>query len=291
MEEQPDMKHQRSLLTAAATAAAVAGWLAVQVVQAQQPGTLPGVEPLHESGQDVTPAFEGWYKNADGTVGILFGYMNRNLKQELDIPIGPNNKVEPGNADQGQPTHFYARRGWGVFTVTVPKDFKQKVTWTLSINGRTNAIPASLDPRWEIDALHEVAAGNTPPVIKFRDPGPSTQGPRPLVTTMAVTLPNTASLDVIATDDNKNRSRNYSGPPVTVTWSRYRGPAAVTFEKAKPPVDKDTHHATTSATFSEPGEYWLRVVANDSSGDGGGGFQCCWTNGLVKVTVTGAATR
>jgi len=240
---------------------------------------------------DVTPAFEGWFKNVDGTVDILFGYNNRNQKQELDVAIGPNNKVEPGNPDQGQPTHFLPKRGWGMFTVTVPKDFNKKVTWTLAVNGRTNAIPASLDPRWEIDALHEVAADNTPPVIKFLDPGPSTQGPRPLTTTLSVTLPNAANLDVIATDDNKNKSRAYNGPPVRVTWSKYRGPGTVTFAKTKPDVDKETHHATTTATFSEAGEYWLRVVANDSSGDGGGGFQCCWTNGLVKVAVKGAATR
>src|SRR5690349_1622266 len=80
--------------------------IAVQLVHAQLPGALPGVEPLHDSGQDVTPAFEGWFKNSDGTVEILFGYHNRNQKQELDIPIGPSNKIEPGNPDQGQPTHF-----------------------------------------------------------------------------------------------------------------------------------------------------------------------------------------
>jgi hypothetical protein len=29
----------------------------------------------------------------------------------------------------------------------------------------------------------------------------------------------------------------------------------------------------------------LHVTANDYSGDGGGGFQCCWTTGLMKVSV------
>ena len=29
----------------------------------------------------------------------------------------------------------------------------------------------------------------------------------------------------------------------------------------------------------------LRVQGNDESGEGGGGFQCCWTNTYVKVTV------
>ena len=42
---------------------------------------------------------------------------------------------------------------------------------------------------------------------------------------------------------------------------------------------------SSNATFSAPGEYWLRVQANDESGEGGGGFQCCWTNAYVKVSV------
>jgi hypothetical protein len=41
----------------------------------------------------------------------------------------------------------------------------------------------------------------------------------------------------------------------------------------------------TTVTFTAPGEYLLRVQANDISGEGGGGFQCCWTNAHVKVTV------
>ncbi len=43
--------------------------------------------------------------------------------------------------------------------------------------------------------------------------------------------------------------------------------------------------ATTVATFGAPGEYILRLQANDQTGDGGGGFQCCWTNAYVSVSV------
>ena len=101
------------------------------------------LEPPHDSGQSVTPAFEGWFANADGTYSILYGYFNRNMKQELDIPIGPDNKIEPAGPDRGQPTHFLTRRQWGIFTVTVPKDFgSQKVSWTISTNGVTTVIPA-----------------------------------------------------------------------------------------------------------------------------------------------------
>jgi hypothetical protein len=267
-----------------ATLAVTAALLSAQTL----PGTLPGVEPLHESGQDVTPSFEGWFKNADGSFELLFGYHNRNTRQELDIPIGPNNRIEPGGPDQGQPTHFMPRRGTGVFTIRVPKDFgTKKITWTLVSAGKTNAIPGSLDSRWEMDALNEVTSGNTPPVIRFGPAAPANQGPRTFYgpsLTGAVGQP--VSLEAWSTDDAKNRSRNYRGAPVTVTWSKYRGPGGVTFEKNKPAIDAaNGGRSATTAIFKAPGDYVLRLVANDSSGDGGQGFGCCWTNGLVKVMV------
>src|SRR5882724_12598161 len=112
------------------------------------------MEPSHESGQSITGAFEGWFGNPDGTYSLLVGYYNRNTKRELDIPIGPNNRIEPGGPDQGQPTHFLTGRQWGVFTVSVPRNIG-KLTWTLIANGQTTAIPASLDPLWEIEPLKD----------------------------------------------------------------------------------------------------------------------------------------
>src|SRR5262252_404572 len=145
-------------------------------------------EPPHESGQSVTGAFEGWFQNADGTYSLLAGYYNRNHTQELDIPVGPNNRIEPGGPDQGQPTHFLTSRQWGVFTVTVPKDFgTKKLTWTLVANGKTTTIPMSLDTLWEIAPFKE-ASGNTPPVIRLGE-GASVQGPRPLIASRTVRLP------------------------------------------------------------------------------------------------------
>lgn len=284
------MRTRILLFAAAGVVLTLAATPVNRAVHAQVPGTLPGVEPLHDSGADVTPALEGWYKNPDGSYNITIGYYNRNLKQELDIPIGPNNKFEPGPPDQGQPTHFLPRRGWGVFTVTVPKDFgTKKITWTLTINGKTNTIPFGLDARWEIDALKEGSVGNTPPVISFTETGAKAQGPQPVVVSKTASTAAPLALDVWATDDGKSKSRNPPpGPPARLTWSKYRGTGTVAFENAKPAIDAESHRSTTTAKFSEPGEYWLRVVANDSSGEGGGGFQCCWTNGLVKVTVRAA---
>ena len=46
----------------------------------------------------------------------------------------------------------------------------------------------------------------------------------------------------------------------------------------------------TTATFSLPGEYIIRVEGNDSSGVGGGGFQCCWTTAYMKAVIKAAPT-
>lgn len=264
-----------------------------------QSGQLP-MEPLHQSGQTVTAAYEGWFKNPDGSISMLFGYFNRNLKQELDVPVGDSNRIEPGPPDQGQPTHFLPQRQWGVFAVTVPQNFGlEKLTWTIVVNGQATAVPAHLDARWEINPFFDVGVGNTPPLISFEEGGPSAQGPRGISTTLETTLANPVKLNLWVADDAKTfqGSKPPDSPPVTVTWSKFRGPGTVTFSNSKPAVEKGpgqwkttpapvfTGKTTTTATFSEPGEYVLHVVANDWSGDGGGGFQCCWTNGQVKVSV------
>jgi hypothetical protein len=252
------------------------------------------LNPLHESGQSVTPAFEGWYKNADGTYSISFGYFNRNAKEVLDIPIGPNNFFSPGDQNRGQPTHFMTRRSWGAFAVTVPADFGQKkLVWTLVIRGQTYAIPGSLKNGWQIDALEgEAGAGNTPPVLKFDAAGPEGRGPGGITSApMTVAAGTPLSITVWATDDGRARSSIQSAgrgnAAVTLAWFQHQGPGTVTFAPATPVVDRATGKATVTATFSAPGEYILRVLATDASGiTAAGHAQCCWTNGFVKITVT-----
>jgi hypothetical protein len=257
------------------------------------------LEPKHDSGQNVTAAFEGWYKNPDGSFSILLGYYNRNLKQDLDIPIGPNNRITPGGPDQGQPTHFLPGRQWGMFTIAVPKDFgDKKLVWTLTVNGSTTEVPVSLNPLWELSPFID-ATGNTPPYVGFSGTGPFAQGPRSITAAMTAAVSQPLSLTAWVADDAKKvpgASPLLSRlPPVTVTWSKFRGPGTVTFSNAKSAAEKTdfppppnavfTGKETTAATFSEPGEYVLRVAGNDWSGEGGGGFQCCWTSAQVKVVV------
>src|SRR5579862_7257946 len=85
---------------------------------------------VYNDGQTVSPAFEGWVQDKDGSFTLYFGYMNSNWKEQFDVPIGPDNNIEPGGPDQGQPTHFYPRRNPFLFTVRVPKDFGKELIWT-----------------------------------------------------------------------------------------------------------------------------------------------------------------
>ncbi len=268
--------------------------IAVLLAVSQTPAQLP-MEPIRDSGQSVTGAFEGWYPNPDGSFNILVGYMNRNGKEALDIPAGPNNKIEPGNPDQGQPTHFLPRRQWGVFTITVPKDFgKKKLTWTITANGQTTSIPLNLNPLWIVEPLKESGIGNTPPTVKFQPDGKAAQGPPVgIAATFTAKASDPLPLDVWVNDDGvvppergALGARGGGAGRATVFWSKYRGPGTVIFASPRPTVNPADGKASTTAKFSAPGEYFLRVQSNDASGEGGGGFQCCWTNAHVKVTVS-----
>jgi hypothetical protein len=276
-------------------------WFALASAGFGQNATQTPREPPHSSGQSVTPAFEGWYPNADGTSTILIGYYNRNLKQVLDIPVGPNNRVEPGGPDRGQPTHFLTGRQWGRFAITVPKGFsaEQKITWTIVSNGKTNSIPVGLNPLWVISPFKDATA-NTPPFIGFDENGPFIQGPPPkIVASMTADVDKPLPLPTWVADD-ANTPPAFGAlaafiPAVSVGWSKFRGPGEVKFESEKPKVEKTpfkapggvsyTGKSGTTATFSQAGDYILEIVANDVSGVGGGGFQCCWTTAQVKVTV------
>jgi hypothetical protein len=266
-------------------------------------------EPARQFGTSVTGSFEGWFDNKDGSHSFLVGYLNRNRAQEVDIPIGPNNRIEPGGPDLGQPTHFLPGRQIGLFIVTVPKEFtpQQRLTWTITLNGQTNSIPFRLNTDYNVSPFeigHGGTQGNTPPRIRFDERGEVVQGPiatmsKPILTrTTSVSSP--LALSILAEDDARystgsNAPMRTPPPPVSVKWSKFRGPGKVTFDKPKPEIEKLAGgnvgepfrgRTSTTATFSEPGEYLVHFTANDYSGDGGGGEICCWTTALVKVTVT-----
>lgn len=248
-------------------------------------------------GLTVTPAYEGWYPNPDGSYTLYFGYYNRNTEEVVNIPVGPNNNVEgvPGGQNQGQPTKFLPGRHWGVFGVRVPSDFGRKeAVWTLKIHGKTFAIPGGLNPLWKTDAVTGDAMKNFPPKVRFGQNGKEFMGPGadgvvdgPLRTSVGSPV----DITVYAQDDGVGESMMGRGdgetPPLDLTWLKQQGPGEVSFSQDSGKIPVDGGQMTTQATFSEAGDYIVRVRVNDASGRVGGGHsQCCWTNGFVKVTVT-----
>jgi hypothetical protein len=241
------------------------------------------VQLRHWSGQGVAPAYEGFDVNPDGSFNMWFGYMNRNYEETLDIPIGPDNRFEPGG-DRGQPTHFEIRRHKDVFKVVVPKDFgDQRLVWLLTVHGKTEQVAGSLKPVWMIDRNRTTRGGNserinsnTPPVVRVETPEAT------------LDAPGTVNLSISATDDGLP-ARGGKPTGMTASWAKYRGTGGVRLAPAQSKLMDG--RASVAATFDTPGEYVLQVVVDDGSGElaGNFGYHCCWTNAQVKVTVHGGA--
>ena len=290
--------------------ALAAGVVAASTLASGQQPVLPS-EPPRGFGASITGSFEGWFQNADGSHSFLVGYLNRNRARAVDVPVGPNNRIEPSGPDFGQPTHFLPGRRVGMFVVAVPKDFTKeaRLTWTIVVNGVSNVIPLRLHTDYNISPLKIQfdANGytNTPPRVRFAESGQVTQGPLATIGKPALTLTTPVSTPLALSawiDDDASYSSGSNAPladppppPVELLWSKYRGPGDVKFDRADPTLDileggkvnqPFRGRATTTATFSAPGEYLLHVLASDYSGDGGGGEVCCWTTAIVKVTVT-----
>jgi len=306
------------------------------LIGAQLPRAPLVLEPMGARGEAIFPAFEGWGPDQNGDIVLLLGYYNRNKSQELTIPIGTDNRIEPDGPDYGQPTHFYPSRQHGVFAIKVPKDFgTRKLTWTLTANGQTSTVSFWLNPPYWVNFFKHPANGNEPPIVRFDRGGPTLTGPPVgIAQTLSGTVGKPVALRLWASDVPTNlnaaedelaaRNRALSGnrapesvaiiggqiiggagrgaaagaggkeraPDVTVNWRKHRGPGEVSFAQDRIPVITDRNpaavvEATTTATFGAPGEYIVRAQVNDTSGDGGGGDQCCWTTALVRVSVSG----
>lgn len=256
----------------------------------------------YNRGQAIQPIFEGWSWAPDGSVNMHFGYLNRNYAEQPEIPIGANNRIEPGGPDRGQPTFFYSRTNRNLFTVNVPKTFgpKDEVIWTVTFNGQTERAVGWRQVEWEIDPAGGATTGgntdperlaNKPPAITIPTPAP-------------VRLPAAGSLTVVIQDDGLPKPRPRAKPAVgqetpptlqggtsapvnvpqaasrdtppgatagpnakplgmVVSWIVWRGPGAVRFEpRYAQPQDGKSQ---TQATFSVPGEYVLRATADDGA--------------------------
>jgi hypothetical protein len=276
-------------------------------------GRLGAQQMAYLTGQTVAPAFEGWEKNPDGSYNMVFGYFNRNWDEHVHVPVGPNNSIEPGGPDRGQPTYFYPRRNRFHFKVRVPADFgKKELVWTLTTKGQTEKAYATLIPEYIIDnqlAMLDVGNfGRDPEGKDLLNKAPTIQveGPAERKTAVGTAL----NLSATASDDGvpKPRPAPRGGPGsprgrsnalgLRVVWFVYRGDgAAASFNPAQfktypdyrlnsnspwtplwapPPLPADGKFPV-AVTFNAPGTYVIRALAHDG---GLSNFQD------VTVTVT-----
>jgi hypothetical protein len=262
--------------------------------------------PTPPVGQRVAPFFDGFYENADGSVTLSFGYSNLNATDVVEIPLGPNNFIEPKQFDGRQPTSFPPTQGpgptgarrdreRGVFTVTIPPKFTGDVVWTLRHAGQTHKVPGRTKTgayglRWPM------AMGSIPPLVGFTASTMTGRGPAgiesaPMEATVGVPL----TLTIWTRDDSERdagvegvqlKPRGPARPAINIKWYKHSGPGPVTFDPATSGVNELAGSVSTKAMFTQAGNYVLRVrVDNFGRPDTSAGNQCCWTNGYVKVTV------
>ena len=301
-------------LEPAAAVVAVLTVTAVTVIGSQQPMFF---QERFRTGQTVAPAYEGWEQNPDGSFNLLFGYFNRNWEEETHVPIGPNNTIEPGGPEQGQPTRFFPRRNKFIFKVRVPKDFGNKeIVWTLTTQGKTERAYATLKPDYKIDKrvymtnMHmrlnvadypefdQDMIDDVAPVVRLEGSAQRT-----------VKIGEPLSLTAFVSDDGKMKARptpkggandsDVTALGLRVAWFVYRGGGPAAFEPeqfkvwqdknpggnspwtpgwAPPPLPADGMHPV-KVTFDQPGNYTIRLLAHD------GALQ---THADVVVNVTGA---
>ncbi len=261
--------------------------------------------PSFMHGQNVSPAYEGWEEDDAGRRYFLFGYMNRNWEEKLDVPAGPDNSIEPGGPDAGQPTHFLPRRNRFVFRVPVPEGFDEddELIWTLTTAGVTEQAYATLRLDYLVDDLVQASeqgalgAGRSDPTMRANTaPVLRIEGDR----TRRVRVGEPLALVAVASDDGvpkprRRRRRNPWRPPVQVTvgsatglrvsWYVYRSDGPVTFDPPQVKVWEDTRTGAnspwspgwltpdpppdggwaTEVVFDEPGTYVLRCLASDGA--------------------------
>ena len=264
------------------TVAAVAVGGALVSAQGQ---LLPSYPKL-SFGASVSPAYDGWHDNADGTHTFLIGYYSRNWNEEIDIPIGANNKFEPGDPIVASPRtsaepqlgHVYGDRA-----EELPAN--EHLWWTLTVNGVTSRVGMILSPDFNITpqkSSEEAPNGSaTCRRSRLSQGGPAIQSP---VATLASAISKTATvgeampLELFVDDDalytsGTNAPMGRVPAIVTATVSKYRGPGNVKAEdfrfttlKGGKPMEDWSGKANGKVTFDKAGDYVLHVLINDFSG-------------------------
>lgn len=268
---------------------------------------------LRPEGGPVVPMFEGWYLNDDGSRQLCFGYFNTNTEEVIDIPLGPDNYVEPAEYDGMQPTHFLpvppgGRRHYCVMSVTVPADWGDRdVVWTLKDRyGQEYTVPGrTVHEMYHLEEGHQDSRESAAPRVRLDRSGAVAMGRTPLHARPLEARVG-EPLTLVAEVRRDNPYRDEDRMSIGIRWHKFQGPGDVvlvpdaslrtagtrTIVEAEGwnRAPDDWAVAPTEATFSEPGEYTLLLQAYHDSGrryePSDLEFFCCWTNVLVEVSVS-----
>lgn len=275
--------------------------------QVQQYSYLYPQQPMPDEGLPVSPFFEGWYDNGDGTVTFSFGYLNRNETSVIHIPHGERNRIENSDFQGVQPTVFHPGRHRGVYAVTVPADSRAEEVWWNLIDeetGEVHRVPGRATvSSYELD-WNPRPHGSLPPLMWFDSENNAERGP-PGVTAQSSLTAETGepvTLSVHVRDDSPRDpedERFHEKIPVRVVWSLFDGsPDSVRYERHRAHLDSGEDPkvvrlpeaegiARVDAIFSEPGTYLFRAQADNFAGpDSSSNDQCCWSNAYQRVVVS-----
>ena len=203
---------------------------------AQRPQTNLPLDPPRERGASITPAYEGWYANPDGTLQLAHRLLQPEFEGSARHPDRAEQPHRARRPDQGQPTYFEVGRQWGVFVIKVPKDFGTKtITWTHGVERRD--ADDSLHPEQGLPdqlRIKELGMGNQPPVLAFSQGGAKVTGPPVGVSTSFTATVNQPVGDQRLGGGSKGapkprRRRRHSGP--SPRWRPCRFTSSVGPEK------------------------------------------------------------
>jgi len=222
--------------------------------------------------QPIYLQYDGFVRNANGTLTVSFGYYNMN-NVDVTVPPGEANLFAPAPADRNQPITFVKGRHRFACSMVVDKTFDGTLQWTVKFAGRTETTTAkALNPLYELELNSQKKANagldvehapknvcvNRPPAPEIVNPfgGPDAS------TKLAAKVDQDVAINARVEDDGLPR-----GGKITASWKKVSGPGTVTFS--------DAASAPTRARFSVPGAYELELTASDGE-----------KSSTLKVTVT-----
>jgi len=276
--------------------------------QIQQYSYLYPQQPPRAEGLPVSPFFEGWYDNRDGTVTFSFGYLNRNETSVLHIPHGENNRIENSDFQGVQPTVFHPGRQRGVFAVTVPADSRAEDIWWNIVDEERNEVHRvpgrGTVSSYELD-WNPRPHGSLPPLMWFDSQENAERGPPGVTAARSlearVGQPVTLSVNVLDDSPRDPEDERFDETiPVRVAWSLFDGdPAAVSYQRHEAHSGDDGDDpavvrlpeaegvARVNVRFSRAGTYLFRAQADNFAGpDSSSNDQCCWSNAYQRVVVS-----